>query len=200
MKKGILYIHGKGGSYLEAEQYRKNCTGFEIIGVDYDIDYPWIVENKIKAAYNDIVDKYDSVYVIANSIGAYFTMHSLQNCKLEKAFFISPILDMEKLILNMMCWANVTEQELCEKGEIPTSFGETLSWKYLCFVRENPITWDIPTDILYAGQDNLTSRETVDEFVNSHNAGLTVMENGEHWFHTEEQIAFLDCWMKEVVK
>lgn len=30
--------------------------------------------------------------------------------------------------------------ELCEKREIPTDFGETLSWKYLCFVRENPIT------------------------------------------------------------
>jgi len=22
------------------------------------------------------------------------------------------------------------------------------------------------------------------------------MENGEHWFHTEEQLAFLDNWMR----
>ena len=35
MKKAILYIHGKGGSHLEAEQYRKNCFGFDIFGVDY---------------------------------------------------------------------------------------------------------------------------------------------------------------------
>ena len=24
---------------------------------------------------------------------------------------------------------------------------------------------------------------------------LTVMENGEHWFHTEEQMKFLDEWI-----
>lgn len=200
MNKAILYIHGKGGSYIEAEQYGKNCRGFDIIGVDYEVDYPWVVENKIIAAYTDIAKEYDLVYVLANSIGAYFAMHVLQNSKIERALFISPILDMEKLILTMMSWANVTEQELYEKKEIPTSFGETLSWKYLCFVREHPITWNIPTKILYAGQDDLTSREIVDNFIRSHNAELTVMENGEHWFHTEEQIAFLDNWMSEVIK
>ena len=200
MNKAILYIHGKGGSYIEAEQYGKNCRGFDIIGVDYEVDYPWVVENKIIAVYTDIAKEYDSVYVLANSIGAYFAMHVLQNSKIERALFISPILDMEKLILTMMSWTNVTEQELYEKKEIPTSFGETLSWKYLCFVREHPITWNIPTKILYAGQDDLTSREIVDNFIRSHNAELTVMENGEHWFHTEEQIAFLDNWMSEAIK
>ena len=200
VKKAIMYVHGKGGSYLEAEQYRENCKGFDIIGVDYEIDYPWIVENKIKTAYSDIANEYDVIYVIANSIGAYFSMHSLQKCKIEKAMFISPILDMEKLILTMMDWANVTEQQLHERGEIPTSFGETLSWQYLCFVREHPIAWNIPTDILYAGQDNLTPREIVDEFVNIHNAKLSVMENGEHWFHTDEQISFLNSWMKEAIR
>ncbi len=28
-------------------------------------------------------------------------------------------------------------------------------------------------------------------FAKKHNARLTVMENGEHWFHTEEQMKFL---------
>ncbi len=95
--------------------------------------------------------------------------------------------------------ANVSEKDLCGRGEIPTDFGETLSWKYLCFVRENPITWNVPTEILYAGHDNLVSRQTVNEFISSHNAHLTVMENGEHWFHTDEQLAFLDVWMKEAI-
>lgn len=27
-------------------------------------------------------------------------------------------------------------------------------------------------------------------------ASLTVMENGEHWFHTEEQMRFLDNWIQ----
>ena len=62
-----------------------------------------------------------------------------------KSFFISPILDMERLILDMMRWAEVSEDELAEKEEIPTDFGETLSWKYFCYVREHPISWEIPT-------------------------------------------------------
>lgn len=199
MKKVILYIHGKGGSYLEAEQYKKNCIGFDIIGIDFNEYLPWIVQNQIRSVYNEAREKYDYIYVIANSIGAYFAMHTLAACDIEKALFISPVLDMERLILDMMCMANVTEKDLCEKGEISTDFGETLSWNYLCFVRENPITWNIPTEILYAGRDKLVSRQTVNEFVSNHNAHLIVMENGEHWFHTDEQLAFLDAWMKEAI-
>ena len=45
----------------------------------------------------------------------------------------------------MMEWADVTENELQEKKEIQTDFGETLSWDYLCYVRENPVAWTIPT-------------------------------------------------------
>ena len=199
MKKVILYIHGKGGSYLEAEQYKKNCIGFDIIGIDFNEYLPWIVQNQIQLVYNEARERYDYIYVIANSIGAYFAMHTLQNCDIEKALFISPVLDMERLILDMMSLANVSEKDLCEKEEIPTDFGETLSWKYLCFVRENPIVWNIPTEILYAENDNLVSRRTVDEFIGSHNANLTVMENGEHWFHTDEQLAFLNDWIKKAI-
>ena len=54
----------------------------------------------------------------------------------------------------MMSWANVSEEMLKKKGEIKTNFGETLSWDYLCFVREHSISWSVPTDILYAEKDN----------------------------------------------
>lgn len=197
MKKVILYIHGKGGSYKEAEQYRKICDGFDVVGADYNDYFPWIVQDCIMAAYGELRKKYEHIYIIANSIGAYFAMHILQKCEIEKALFISPVPDMERLILDMMHWANVTENELCEKGEIPTDFGETLSWEYLTYVRENPIEWNVRTEILYAGKDDLISRETVDKFIGSHNAALTVMENGEHWFHTDEQLEFLYEWVRK---
>lgn len=195
----VLYIHGKGGSYLEAEQYKKNCPGFDVIGIDYEVDVPWTVEDKIRQAYDEADKKYQRIVIIASSIGAYFAMHTLQKKHIEKALFISPIVDMEKLILDMMSWAGVSEDELVGKGEIPTDFGETLSWEYLCFVREHPICWGIPTEILYGERDNLTSRETIEQFVNCHNARLTVMEEGEHWFHTKRQLEFLDCWMKNIM-
>ena len=116
---------------------------------------------------------------------------------LHKAYFISPIVDMEKLIGDMMQWANVTETELKSKGVIHTEFGEDLSWDYLCYVREHPIQWRVPTSILYGSKDNLTSLETVRAFAEQHNAALIVMEGGEHWFHTEDQMHFLDEWIRK---
>ncbi len=199
MKKAILYVHGKGGNAQEGESYRRNCPGFPIYGVDYREYLPWIAGEDILADYEKLRQEYDAIYLVANSIGAFFAMLALQECKLEKALLISPILNMERLITDMMGWANVTEEELRIQGEIGTNFGETLSWEYLQYVRRNPIHWDVPTEILYAGQDNLTSRQTVEEFVSAHNAGLTVMEAGEHWFHTQEQLDFLNAWIQKVI-
>ena len=199
MNKAILYIHGKGGSFKEARQYEKNCEGYEVIGIDYDIDFPWVVDDRIKKEYDKINKNYRETYIVANSIGAYFAMNSLKNYKIKKALFISPIVNMEKFILDMMNWANVSEQELSIQKEIETEFGEKLSWEYLKYVRKNPIVWNVPTEILYAGKDNLTSFETIKKFALEHNANLTIMENGEHWFHTEEQLEFLNDWMKNAL-
>ena len=126
-------------------------------------------------------------------------MLSLADKSIEKAMFISPIVDMEKLILNMMAWSNVTEEELHKEKVIETSFGETLSWEYLSYVRNHPINWHTPTNILYAENDNLTSLETITDFAHKLGASLTVMNNGEHWFHTEEEMAFLDNWFKAFI-
>ena len=118
--------------------------------------------------------------VIANSIGAFFALSSLDETLVDRAYFISPVVDMENLICNMMQWSNVTEHELAEKREITTDFGETLSWEYLCYVRQHPIIWNVPICILYGKHDNLTSIETVSAFAKRYHADLTVMPGGEH--------------------
>ena len=152
--KIILYIHGKGGNAGEAAAFQKNCPGYIVRGVDYHGENPWEVAKELQEAYQRVRADADSVLLLANSIGAYYGMLALQGCPLEKALLISPVVDMEQLILDMMGWAGVTEKELETKGEIPTSFGETLSWEYLSFVRAHPIHWDIPTEILYGGRDD----------------------------------------------
>ena len=139
--------------------------------------------------------QYDDVVLVANSIGAFFSMNGKLEGLVKKAYFISPIVGMEKLIVDMMAWANVTETELQTKGTISTEFGENLSWEYLNYVRTHPISWNVPTKILYGSEDKLTSLATMEEFTERHNAQLTVMENGEHWFHTAEQMEFLDNWI-----
>lgn len=193
----IAYIHGKGGSAQEAEHYKTLFPDCKVIGIDYTARSPWEAKDEFPSLFDSICGDCESVTVIANSIGAYFTMISLNDRRIDKAFFISPVVNMEKLITDMMTWANVTEDELRQKGEIATTFGETLSWRYLCYVRENPVVWTVPTHILYGEKDNMTSYETVCEFADKVNATLTVMKNGEHWFHTEEQMKFLDIWIKQ---
>ena len=199
MKKAILYVHGKGGNAKEAEHYKDICSGYDLFGLDYKFFTPWETKDEFISEYEKLSARYDSITVIANSIGAFFTMNALTEKQIERAFFISPIVNMEKLISDMMMWANVTEQELRDKQKIETSFGETLSFEYLCYVRDNPIVWNVPTHILYAGKDNLTSYETVSDFAKKTNSTLRVMEDGEHWFHTESQLAFLDNWIRSYI-
>lgn len=195
MKTLVIYIHGKGGNVKEAEHYKMLFKGCDVVGFDYTSQSPWEAKAEFPA-YFDVVRKgYDSVKLIANSIGAFFAMNALSDKNIQNAYFISPIVNMEKLILNMMAWANVTETELMKKKEIQTDFGETLSADYLLYVRNHPIYWTIPTFILYGENDNLTDYKTVSAFAESVGARLTVMKDGEHWFHTDEQMAFLDSWI-----
>ena len=199
MKRVMLYIHGKGGSVGEADRLRAICPGFDVLGVDYRGELPWEAAPQIAAAYDEVRRQYDHIILLANSIGAYFAMLALGDRALDRALFVSPVLDMERLILDMMGRAGVSEQTLRERGEIPTDFGETLSWEYLSYVREHPIAWQAPTEILYAGGDHLVSRQSVERFAAEHGAGLTVLEDGEHWFHTKAQLAFLDNWVKKLL-
>lgn len=196
MNKVIIYIHGKGGSIKEAEHYKSLFNDSDVIGFDYKAESPWEAKEEFPKLFNSVCRNYKSVDIIANSIGAFFAMNALSDKPIRKAYFISPVVNMEKLIEDMMTWTNVTEEELYKNGEIETSIGETLSWQYLCYVRENPIHWRIPTHIIYGKNDNLTSFHTISEFVNQIGATLTVMENGEHWFHTDEQLNFLDSWIE----
>ena len=155
---------------------------------------PWVVVPELQ-----FMDQYARVHwrqvsLRATSIGAWFSMLALQEKALRRALFVSPIVDMEDLIGRMMQQANVTEEQLKAAGEIPAAFGETLSWPYLCWVREHPLRWRIPTQVLYGEADELTSYAVLDRFKRATGAQLTLLADGEHWFHTETQLAVLQAW------
>ncbi len=191
----VLYVHGKGGTAEEAEHYKPLFPDCDVVGLDYKAETHRDAENEFPDALRRLAAGYSRVILIANSIGAYLSMCALPQDKIEMAYFISPIVDMEKLIRDMMSWAGVTDSELQEKGTIETSLGETLSWEYLSYVRTHPISWGVPTKILYGGCDRLTDRQTVKAFADAHRAELTVLKNCEHWFHMPEQMRALDEWI-----
>lgn len=201
-----LFVHGQGGNKTEAAAFAALAapTGWQVRGIDLpehgdrtgETDFtPWQVVPELQTVLAYLQQHWQVVRLRANSIGAYFSMLAFAGATIEKALFVSPIVDMERLICDMMQWAKVTPEQLCEKGEITTEFGQTLSWRYLCWVRQHPLDgWQIPTAILYAGQDTMTSRDTVTTFAQKHHAELTVYEPGEHWFHTPAQLDAMQTW------
>ena len=200
MKKCVLYLHGKGGTADEADYYKPFFPNCDVIGLNYDDTAPWKNRDDILSAYQFLSGQYDGIIIVANSIGAYFAMNALSGRDIEHAYFISPVVDMERLILDLMSWSGVTESELADKKLIMTpNWNEPLSWEYLTYVREHPIVWNVPIDILYGEKDVLIPFETVSRFVQSSGARLTVMKNGEHWFHTAAAVKFHDAWLKQCV-
>ncbi|MBC2883060.1 alpha/beta hydrolase [Campylobacter sp. Marseille-Q3452] len=196
MKDIVVYIHGKGGSAQEAAHFQPLFADSDVLGFDYEAHTPWEAKEEFAPYFESILKSRKFVTIVASSIGAFFAMHALRDMRIKKAYFISPIVNMENLILNMLSRANASEEELRDKGELSTKFGEKLSWRYLCYVREHPIFWTAPTHILYGENDDLTSFETICEFANQIGATLTVMKNGEHRFGTAEQMRFLDDWIR----
>lgn len=115
MKHLIIYVHGKGGNADEAEHYKSLFPESDVIGFDYKSQNPWEAKKEFPAFFDLHAKNHSSVILIANSLGAFFSISSL---------------------------------------------------------------------------------ETISNFASKTGAKLTVMKNGEHWFHTKEQMDFLDEWIK----
>jgi surfactin synthase thioesterase subunit len=140
----------------------------------------------------------NDICVFACSMGAYFSLLAYKGVSIHKSLFLSPIVNMSRIIDNMMIWFNVNEEQLKAEQEIQTPIGQPLYWDYYCYVKENPIVyWDSPTAILYGKGDNLSEFDFVASFAKEFDCSLEVMENGEHYFHTPEQLNYLRQWLKK---
>jgi hypothetical protein len=90
------------GVCAEAEHYRPLFPGCEVIGLDYRAWTPWEAGAELKRQVLSLGKDAESVILIANSIGAFFCMNAGIENLIEQAYFISPIVDMERLITDMM--------------------------------------------------------------------------------------------------
>ncbi|MBU4440403.1 MAG: alpha/beta hydrolase, partial [Acetobacterium sp.] len=132
------------------------------------------------------------------SMGAYFSLLTYKEEDLKQGIFLSPVVDMERIINNMMTWFSVSEEQLQTEREVATPIGQVLYWDYYCYVKEHSInSWNKPTAILYGSADDLCEFDTVSNFAQQFNCDLTVMEHGEHYFHTEEQLEFFRQWLEK---
>lgn len=178
--------------------------GYQVLSFDLPEHGERKDENRICDAKNCVEDlkkiiQYvrtlsDNISLFGCSIGAYFSMLAYQDESIEKALFLSPIVDMKRLIENMMEWFEVSKERLEREGEVATPINN-LYWHYYQYVLQHQVKWHKPTAILYGSKDELTEYEVINDFVEKSNASLTILENSEHFFHSAEQLAFLRGWL-----
>ena len=213
--KVFIAVHGnmsnKEDSVIKILAELVVANGYQLLSFDLpehgerktDTTYLCKVQNCINDL-NQIIEyakvNYSEINLWACSMGAYFSLLAYRNEDIKQCFFLSPIFNMKSLIDNMMLWSNTTENELREKQEIETDFGQTLYWDYYEFVKNNPITnWNKKTYVLYGNKDNIQSKNTIQDFCNKFDCKLSVMENGEHYFHTDEQLEFYKLWLEKLI-
>jgi uncharacterized protein len=205
---GYIYVHGKDSQKEDAEGFAKIAAskGYQVISFDLPEHGARKAEGARLTIQNAVQDlriisdfvtgKWRNVSLFGSSLGTYFSLVAYRELKFNKCLFQSPILDMENLIQKMMKAFNISEDTLRERQEMATPVGETLSWSYYDYVRENPIVkWDNPTYILYGSNDHLTPRNIVDTFVVNFHCNLDVIQNGEHAFQTKEQKEVFEKWL-----
>lgn len=135
--------------------------------------------------------------LFACSLGAYFSLLAYPNETFRQCLFLSPVVSMQALIEGMMASAGVTYERLAREQEIAVPGGQTLSWAYYAYVKTHPVTiWRTPTAILYAENDGLTPHAIISGFVDRFGCVLSVMPDGEHFFHTPEQLVFYKRWLE----
>jgi pimeloyl-ACP methyl ester carboxylesterase len=207
--KVYIYIHGKMGCKENAEHFAEIAVerGYQVISFDLpehgerkNEDYPIMVWNSVKdlkCISDYVIKQWTNVNLYACSLGAYFSLLAYNDMDIKKALFQCPVLNMEKLIIDMMQWFNITEEQLKAEKEISTPIGETLNWDYLIYSKEHPVEhWKCQTYILYPSKDKLTPKEILDDFTNTHSVNLTVLDGAEHYFTEIKYLEQLELWLQ----
>ncbi len=134
------------------------------------------------------------------SMGAYFSLLACGNVPLRQCLFLSPVVDMERLIRGMMAALDVSEARLEREKRIPTPFGQTLDWDYYSYVKARPVNaWKHPTAILHADGDKVSEPAAVAAFAHKFGCRLQTVPDAEHYFHTETHLSVFRQWLRETI-
>lgn len=88
-----------------------------------------------------------------------------------------------------------------KEGTIDTPVGQKLYWDYYCFVLEHPVDrWNVDTRILFGAKDNLVEFDTIHKFTEIFPCTLEIMDDGEHYFHTDEQLDVFKQWLEKNIE
>ena len=209
-EKLYLYIHGQGGNKEEAFLIAKAVCpcGYQVLSIDLPEHgertretgtfLPWLIVPELTCVMTFARKLWKHISLFAVSIGAWFSMLSFNREPLQRCLLVSPVLDMRQLLLKMMEQAHISLAQLEQEQVMTISSGQTLSWINWQHAQTHPVKhWNSPTKILYGESDTLIEFSSVTHFAEKFHCDLTVLAKGEHWFHSQEQLKFLSCWLKQ---
>lgn len=207
----ILAVHGSHSSKIDdciwvlAEE--ATARGYGVLSFDlpqhgereYETE-PCMVSScvsELAEVYRFARETAREVSLFGCSMGVYFSLLAFADVPIARAWFLSPVTDMERIIQNMMVACNISEETLEELQTIQTPY-ETLYWDYYRYVKEHPIvSWPHPTRILRGEDDSLSELASVADFASRFHCVLTEQPGGEHWFHTAEELDYFRHWLRE---
>ena len=207
-EKAYVFVHGKKSRKEYAEQFARiaESKGYQTISFDLpehgertdeercDV---WNGKRDLTAVADYAFGRWKELSLYACSLGAYFSVETFVKRNFKKVLFRSPIADMKTLTENMMLWFGVSKERLEKEKEIETPV-DTLRWDYYNYILSHPVTeWSIPTCVLYAGKDNLQTRDSIEAFCKKFGCALTVSEESEHPFMAEGDEKILEKWYEE---
>lgn len=208
-EKAYLYVHGKQASKEAAAGFAAIAEekGYQTLSFDLprhgertnepDRCDIWNGMRDLAILRDAAFGRWRDVSLYGCSLGAFFSLNTFAGDAFKKCLFQSPIVDMEYLIRQMMVWFGISPERLEREREIETPI-DLMSWDYLQYVRAHPVvSWPIPTSVLYAGRDNLQSREVIDAFCGRFRAALTVSPQSEHPFMEEGDAQIVARWLRE---
>ena len=59
--------------------------------------------------------------------------------------------------------------------------------------------WNVKTDILYGEKDDTCEFDTIKNFTKRFDCNLEVVLEGEHYFHTKEQLRIFQEWLQNTI-
>jgi len=136
------------------------------------------------------------VSLLANSIGAYFSLCDTPAGTFERAWMVSPLLDLEYYIRDIMAEYSVTDEQLEAQTVIDTPRG-VLERSYLRFVEEHPARLNAPSWIIRGDQDEVVPLNALSRFVGAPGVELVQVEGGQHFLGQPPHLDTVVAWFEE---
>jgi esterase/lipase len=149
--KLLIEVHGnlsnKEDTVISMLAQKAVSKGYQALSFDLpmhgertDKDYSCSPENCVSdllAIYKYCKSFATDISLFACSMGAYFSLLAYHKFDIKQSLFLSPIVNMERIICNMMKAFQVSEERLEAEKIIQLPIGQTLDWEYCCYVKKN---------------------------------------------------------------